>query len=98
MTEAMSYLLCEVVIGAGATAVVDIWTVVRKQLFGVPLANYGLVGRWLTYMPRGRFRHYSIAASPPARGEHVAGWIAHYLIGITFAGVLLGFCGLDWAR
>ncbi len=32
------------------------------------------------------------------RGERLVGWIAHYLIGIAFAGVLLGVWGIEWIR
>lgn len=84
--------------GAGATAVMDIWTLARKRLLGVPLSDYGLVGRWIAYMPRGRFRHDRIAATPPVRGERLIGWTAHYLIGIAFAAVLLALWSLEWAR
>jgi hypothetical protein len=96
--EALDYLLCAVLIGAGATAVMDIWAVARKRLLGIPPLDYGLVGRWLAYLVRGRFRHESIAASPPVQGERLIGWTAHYLIGIAFAAVLLAIWGLDWAR
>ena len=92
------YLMSAVLIGAGATAVMDLWTLVRKQFFGVPLANYGLVGRWLAYLPRGRFRHDPIAATPPVAGEAWIGWTAHYLIGMAFAAILLAIWGVDWAR
>jgi hypothetical protein len=98
MSEVMNYVMGALLTGVGATAAMDIWTVARKRLLGTPLANYGLVGRWLAYMPRGRFRHDAIAASPPVQGERVLGWTAHYLIGIAFAAVLLGIWGLDWAR
>jgi len=47
-------------------------------------------------MPRGRFRHESIAAASPVRHERLIGWAAHYLIGIIFAGVLLLACGIAW--
>ena len=93
----MGYLVCALLIGAGATVVMDIWTVVRKQLLGTPPADYGLVGRWLAYLPRGQFRHNPIAASSPVRGELLIGWIAHYAIGIAFAATLLAIYGLDWA-
>ena len=93
----MNYAVCAVLIGAGATAVMDTWTLVRKQLLGIPF-SYGLVGRWLAYLPRGRFRHEPIAASPAVPGERVVGWTAHYLVGIAFAAVLLALWGLDWAR
>jgi hypothetical protein len=92
------YLACALLIGAGATAIMDIWMVIRRSLFGNPLPDYGLVGRWLAYMTQGRFRHDSIAASPAVQHEQLIGWLAHYLTGITFAAMLLAIWGLDWAR
>ena len=89
MPESVDYLLCVVLTGAGATAVMDIWAAARKWLLGIPPLNYGLVGRWLAYLARGRFRHDPIAASPPVRAERLIGWSAHYLIGIAFAAMLL---------
>ena len=94
----MDYLASTLVIGAGATVVMDGWGMVRKRVLGMPAMDYGLVGRWLAYLPRGRVRHERIAATPPVRGERLIGWVAHYLIGIAFAGVLLAFWGIDWAR
>ena len=49
-------------------------------------------------MRSGRFRHESIAAAVAVRGELLVGWVAHYLIGIAYAGILLAICGLDWMR
>jgi hypothetical protein len=98
METFMNYVLCALLIGAAATAVMDVWTLVRRRLFGMPPFDYGLVGRWLAYMTRGRFRHDPIAASPAVRGERLIGWIAHYLIGTAFAAVLLAVWGLDWTR
>ena len=72
----MDFLTCIVVIGAGATAVMDLWTVVRARLFGGRMPDYALVGRWLAYLPRGRFRH-PIAASPAVPYERAIGWTAH---------------------
>ena len=92
----MDYLAYTLLTGVGATAVMDLWAIVRKRLLGIPPPNYGLVGRWLAHMPRGRFRHDSIAAARPAHGERLIGWTAHYLIGISFAGILLGIRGLAW--
>ena len=96
MHEALEYLIGALLIGTGATAFIDVVAAARKWLFGVPSLDYGLVGRWLFYLGRGRFRHDPIAASPPVRGEHVIGWTAHYLIGIAFATLLLAIWGLDW--
>jgi hypothetical protein len=92
----MDYLVCTLLTGVGATAVTDLWAIARKRLFGIPPPHYGLVGRWLAHMPRGRFRHDSIAAAPPVHGERLIGWTAHYLIGVAFAAILLGIWGLAW--
>lgn len=94
----MDFLAYALLIGAGATAVMDAWGIARTRLLGIAPMNYGLVGRWLAWVVRGRFRHDPIAASPPVRGERLIGWTAHYLIGIAFAAVLLALWGLDWAR
>jgi hypothetical protein len=84
-------------IGVGATAFLDAVSIVRARLFGGPLPDYAPVGRWLAYMPRGRFVHDAIAKSAPVAGERAIGWIAHYLIGIAFAGVLV-FVWPMWPR
>jgi hypothetical protein len=94
----MDFLRYTLFIGVGATALLDLSAVVRKRLFGTAPPDYGLVGRWFAHMAQGRFRHDSIAASSPVRGERVVGWTAHYLIGIAFASVLLAIWGVDWAR
>jgi hypothetical protein len=94
----METMVFTVLIGTGATAVMDVWMVVRTRLLGIPAQSYGLVGRWLAGLPRGQFRHERIAASPPVRGELLIGWAAHYLIGVAFAGLLLAVVGLEWAR
>ena len=98
MQTAMDYGISTLITGVGATALMDLWTIVRERLLGTAAPNYGLVGRWLGHMRRGRFRHESIAAAPPVHGERLIGWGAHYLIGIAFAGLLLGVWGLAWIQ
>jgi hypothetical protein len=98
METIMNYLTGTLITGVGATAVMDFWGIARKRFLGIPPPDYGLVGRWLAYMTRGRFRHTSIKALPPAAGERLIGWTAHYLIGIAFAAVLLGIWGLAWIQ
>jgi hypothetical protein len=92
----MNQLIQTVFLGIGATAVTDLWGIVRKHLLDIPPPNYGLVGRWIAHMPHGRFRHIAIAAASPMRGEHIIGWAAHYLIGIAFAALLIGIWGFAW--
>lgn len=98
MTPTWDCIVTATFIGAGATAFLDLWTLVRQRWQGVPPPDYGLVGRWLAHMPRGMFRHASIAAATPVRGERIVGWVSHYLIGVAFASGLLAIWGLDWAR
>lgn len=94
----MDYLVYALVIGAGATALMDLWAIARRRAFDTPLPNYGLVGRWFAHLARGRFHHQSIAASPAVQGERVFGWVAHYVIGVAFAGLLLAVWELAWVR
>ena len=94
----MGYLVCAVVTGMGATVLTDLWAIARQRAFNIPPPNYGLVGRWLAHLARGRFRHESIAASSAVYGERIIGWTAHYVIGIAFAALLLGVWGLGWIR
>ncbi|WP_184635377.1 DUF2938 domain-containing protein [Variovorax guangxiensis] len=96
MPDAMKLLASAVLIGTGATALIDLWGVARKRLLGVPSLDYALVGRWLAWLPRGRFFHMPIATTPPVRGERLLGWVAHYAIGIAFAAVLLAVWGHGW--
>lgn len=98
MDTMTAYAAHAAAIGGGATVVMDLWTLARRRLFGTPLPDYGMVGRWIGHMPAGRFRHARIAASPPVRHERPLGWAAHYATGIAFAGVLLAMFGLEWAR
>lgn len=93
----MNQLLLQILlIGVGATLITDVWGLLRKQLLGLPLPNYGLVGRWLAYMLKGKFYHRAITQSLPISGELTLGWIAHYLLGIAFAALLIGIWGDNW--
>jgi len=91
-------LIATLIIGVGATASIDLWSVARQRLLGVPPPNYGLVGRWLAHMPRGRFRHHAIANAEPSRHEQLIGWTVHYLIGIAYAFILTGVWGPAWIQ
>jgi hypothetical protein len=94
-TEA-TYFVGAVVVGLGATLFMDVWALLMKRAFSIPLANYCLVGRWLRHMPEGTFMHANIAAAPQKRSECTVGWIAHYVIGIVYALVLVAFVSSSW--
>lgn len=95
--QALSFIIV-ISIGLGATLATDLWALFLKHTFRIAAPNYCLVGRWLRYMPEGIFRHSSIASVPQKRGECTAGWIAHYMIGITFAVAFAAFVGNDWPQ
>ncbi|MFM4962471.1 DUF2938 domain-containing protein [Aeromonas bivalvium] len=92
----MNTLLAVLLIGVGATALMDLWGVARKPLLGMPLPSYAMMGRWLGHMGQGRFRHEAIGVASPIPGESLIGWSAHYLIGIAFAALLIAIQGQDW--
>ena len=96
MSTEATYFLGAVVVGLGATLLMDVWALLLKRAFSIPLANYCLVGRWLCHMPEGTFMHASIAAAPQKRSECTVGWIAHYVIGTVYALVLVALVSGSW--
>ena len=96
MSTEATYFLGAVVVGLGATLFMDVWALLLKRAFSIPSADYCLVGRWLRHMPEGTFTHASIAAAAPRRSECTVGWIAHYVIGTTYALVLVAFVSGSW--
>ena len=47
----------------------DVWALLLKRAFSIPLANYCLVGRWLRYMPEGTFVHPAFPSRVWTRGN-----------------------------
>jgi hypothetical protein len=86
-----------VIIGVGATAVLDLWLVALKRL-GVPTGSFALIGRWVAHMARGRFSHASIAKAEPVSNELAVGWVTHYAVGIAFAAALVAMQGSGWIQ
>jgi hypothetical protein len=72
-------------VGIAATAALDLWALLLRCLFGFPIPDWGLVGRWFGYLPRGVFVHHPITDSPPIPFERRIGWIAHYAVGVLYA-------------
>lgn len=97
MSPTIELAIRAVVIGVGATLVMDLWALLLRQL-GVPSLDFAMLGRWLGHLRDGQLVHDSIARAAPVRGERALGWIAHYSIGITFAALALTIFGVQWAR
>lgn len=85
-----------ILIGLGATLTTDLWALFLKRAFKITAPNYCLVGRWLRYMPGGTFTHSNIASTPQKSAECKVGWIAHYMIGVTFAIAFFALVGTNW--
>lgn len=62
MSTETTYFVGAVVVGLGATLFMDVWALFLTRAFGIPSANYCLVGRWLCHMREGTFMHASIAS------------------------------------
>ncbi|MCG8332298.1 MAG: DUF2938 domain-containing protein [Chitinophagales bacterium] len=91
----MSTLLKTLLIGVGATLSMDIWSFILKQ-FKISSLDYRLLGRWILKMFEGQFFHNKIFNTPPVKNELLIGWVFHYLIGISFAFLLLSIYGKNW--
>jgi hypothetical protein len=87
-----------VLIGLGAAALMDVWSLALRRGFGVTTLDYALLGRWIGHLAHGQVRRQRIGSSEPVRGERAMGWAAHYAIGITFAFVLLALVGPGWLQ
>ena len=91
-------ILSAILMGLGATLTFDLWGMFLKQAFKVTPSSICLVGRWLRYMPAGTFKHSNIVSAPQKSAECTVGWIAHYLIGITFASGFVALVGNTWLQ
>jgi len=89
MQSMIDLLMATLVIGAGATLVMDLWALFLRRVLAIPSLSYCLVGRWVAHMPCGIFHHTKITATKAWSGECVLGWGVHYLIGIIYAGFLV---------
>ena len=86
-----------VLIGIGATFVMDVWLAMLNRM-GVQTLNFGLIGRWVGHLFRGRLAHASIGQAQSIPGEVAWGWLIHYAAGIAFAGLLVAVQGLAWTQ
>ena len=84
-----------VLVGIGATAVMDVWLLLLARL-GVPTTSFAMVGRWVGHLAHGRFFHAAISRAAPVPFELSLGWLTHYVIGIAYAALLVGAQGTAW--
>ncbi len=71
--------------GIVATATLDLWQQVYRLVFGAPITDWAMIGRWVGHIPEGRFVQPDIGKAPPIANERTLGWIVHYVVGIGYA-------------
>ena len=98
MNELVISLIRSFLIGFGATITFDLWGLFLRHVFQITPSNFCLIGRWILYMPAGIFKHSNIGSAAKKGSECLTGWIAHYVIGITFAVIFVTLAGGDWPR
>jgi hypothetical protein len=90
-----------VIVGILATVTMDVVAMIALRLGiagrGQRRTGPDLIGRWIGYLLRGKFRHTDILQTPPLRGELVLGLAAHYLIGIALTWCYLGLLAVAHA-
>jgi hypothetical protein len=96
MNERIEFLWRTVFIGIGATLLMDVWAIFLKQFFGIRSLDFSMLGRWIGHLFHGQFFHKNITTTTAIKGEKIIGWTAHYMIGITFAALLISLWGIEW--
>ncbi len=96
MNEWIEFLGRSVFIGIGATLLMDLWGIILKQFFGIKSLDFGMLGRWVGHLFHGQFSHKNITTTKAIKGEKIIGWTVHYIIGITFAALLISLWGIEW--
>ena len=91
-----TYIVEAILVGLGATLLIDLWALFLRRAFSIPSLNYCLVGRWVLYIQGGKIVHESITAAPQKRHERTVGWMAHYLIGTAFALLFVLLASDNW--
>ncbi|ENV34637.1 MULTISPECIES: DUF2938 domain-containing protein [Acinetobacter] len=85
-----------ILIGVGATIILDLWALFLNKFFRIPITNWAMVGRWLGHIPKGELVQKQLNKAPSLDYELGLGWLAHYLIGISYILVLIAFEGKAW--
>lgn len=84
-----------IIMGIGATAIMDLWLILLKKL-NIPTLNFALLGRWVGHVIKGQWFHPAISKTAPIKGELALGWCTHYAIGISFSILLILITGTAW--
>ena len=98
MYQSVEVLLEVILIGIGATLLIDLWAVILQRAFNVSSLNWSMVGRWIGHCFLGKFKHENISNAPVIKHEKGLGWGVHYGVGIGCAIVFVSSVGMQWVE
>ena len=84
------------VLGLGASLIMDGWALLRQYTTRTPMLDYGWIARWVAGLPSGRMSVVPGQGAPLSKIERSLGWMLHYAIGAAYAGVFLSVAGPLW--
>lgn len=85
-----------ILIGIGATIIMDLWALILAAMPGQARPNWGLVGRWFWHLRHGQIFHDDISDAKPYKHEVALGWIGHYAVGILYGVIFAIYGGAEW--
>lgn len=83
-------------IGLGATLAMDVWAIILNRVWGMPLPNWAMPGRWFAHVFKGKIFHEDIKQADEISGELALGWLFHYGVGVVYGMLFLVLVGTDW--
>ena len=92
----MGLLVKGVVVGFGATVLMDVWAILLWKAFGQSRPNWAPVGRWFWHLKNGVVFHDDIGKAEPYAHELALGWLSHYAVGILYGVILALIVGDGW--
>lgn len=84
-----SFFALSLIVGLIATLFMDLWALIMSSFFNMKGLDYKILGRWISHIMKGQIKHNNILTIPPTAHEKLLGQLAHYLIGIFFAALLI---------
>lgn len=92
----MGLLVKGVVVGFGATVLMDVWAILLWKAFGQSRPNWAPVGRWFWHLKNGVVFHDDIGKAETYAHELALGWLSHYAVGILYGVILALIVGDGW--
>ena len=76
----------------------DAWAIIQNRVWGLPLPNWAMPGRWFAHLFRGKIFHQDIGEADEVSGELALGWLLHYGVGVVYGILFLLIIGTEWLK